>query len=66
VGAGFGAGVADPLEAPVLGSFAGAIDSLETEMAGAVVSGGVVGVGGTSRRWQRPFFDRVRVRMSVG
>jgi hypothetical protein len=22
-------------------------------------------VGGTSRRWQRPFFDRIRVRMSV-
>jgi hypothetical protein len=50
----------------VLGSFAGTMDSVETEMAGAVASGGVVGVGGTSRRWQRPFFDRVRVRMSVG
>jgi hypothetical protein len=25
------------------------------EMAGAVASGGVAGVGGTSRRWQRPF-----------
>jgi hypothetical protein len=29
MGAGFGAGVADPLEAPVLGSFADAIDSVE-------------------------------------
>jgi hypothetical protein len=51
VGAGFGAGVADPLEVPVLGLFAGAIDLVETEVASAVASGGVAGVGGTSRRW---------------
>jgi hypothetical protein len=48
-------GVADPVEALVLGSFAGAMVSVETEIAGAVALGGVAGVGGTSRRWQRPF-----------
>jgi hypothetical protein len=38
MGAGFGAGVADPLEASVLGSFASAIDSVE-EKVDAVPSG---------------------------
>jgi hypothetical protein len=53
-GAGFGAGVAVSLEAPVLESFVGAIDSVETEVVGAVASGGVASVSGASRRWQRP------------
>jgi hypothetical protein len=59
VGAGFGAGVADPLEAPVLGSFAGAIDLLEMEMAGVVASGGVAGDGGFPSL-AAPFSDRNR------
>jgi hypothetical protein len=42
------------VEAPVLGSFAGAIDLLEMEMIAVMTSGGVAGVDGTSRRWQRP------------
>jgi hypothetical protein len=39
----------------VLESLAGAMDSVETKMAGAEASGGVAGVGGTSRHWQHPF-----------
>jgi hypothetical protein len=59
VGAGFGARVADPLEAPVLGSLAGAIDLLEMEMAGVVASGGVAGDGGFPSL-AAPFSDRDR------
>jgi hypothetical protein len=51
-------GVVDPLEAPVLGSFAGAIDSLEMEMADAVTSGGVAGDGGSFLSLAAPLSDQ--------
>jgi hypothetical protein len=60
VGAGFGAGVVDPLEAPVLESFAGAINTLEMEMADAVTSGGVAGDGGSFPSLVAPLSDRDR------
>jgi hypothetical protein len=60
VGAGFGAGVVDPLEAPVLGSFAGAINALEMEMADAVTSSGVAGDGGSFPSLAAPLSDRDR------
>jgi hypothetical protein len=44
------AGVADPLQAPVLESFAGAIDSVEEV--------GAVETVAASRHWLRPFSDQ--------
>jgi hypothetical protein len=50
----------DPLEAPVLGSFAGAINSLEMEMADAVTSSGVASDGSSFPSLVAPLSDRDR------
>jgi len=48
-------------------SFAGeAIGSADLRLVAARTLGGVVGVGGASRRWQRPSRIGLGFRMSVG
>jgi hypothetical protein len=55
--------MADPVEALVLGSFAGAIDSMETEI-GRCSEDGVVETVVAFRHWLRP--SRIGIGISVG